>query len=292
LTWSFKLNIVNYFTFAEEAASSSPDPMSIALILVILFFVILILVTSTSFIIFHHQKNKQMRNCVNHARKMGIKHPFVHQINGSSSQSSTLLHTSLHNQTLLSQSTAPQPPTSIIKQRPPDIIESPPLAPPVTSRAPPAPPLSYLTPFSDNYSDVIGSGNHYDLENASSIEPSEFDLVYRYKGFRSGRESTQPQSQHRHAPLARISPSVSELTAPRILTLQDLSSQRVPSCPPPSMAPPPLPSLPAKRQPILTPSLDANDDGDNSDGTYNCSEYNSNYKFTKKSKNIMFERVW
>lgn len=76
----------------------------------------------------------------------------------------------------------------------------------------------------DNYSNIMATAEHYDLENASSIAPSDIDIVYHYKGYRH-REPLQ-QSQGRHAPLSRLSPSVSELSSvPRILTLQDLSPQ-------------------------------------------------------------------
>jgi protocadherin Fat 4 len=102
---------------------------------------------------------------------------------------------------------------------------------------------------------------HYDLENASSIAPSDIDVVYHYKGYRDGarkyRASPPPVAgyagRHKHAaafpgraapgpphgqaapaapkllqstPLARLSPS-SELSAqqPRILTLHDISGK-------------------------------------------------------------------
>jgi len=226
-----------------------------------------------------------MQNCPNHTRKINIKHHFAHQINGNSSHLSSFVHSPVHNlSTLCSQQTGPPPPPPLNKQQPPDIIESPSLAPTITPRAPPAPPFSFVTPFSDNYSDVIGIGEQYDLENASIIAPSDLDLAYRYKGFRNGRESCQPQIQHRHAPLARISPSVSELTVPRILTLQDLSPQRMPPCPPPSMAPPPPPPLTSKRQLILTSNLDHNDDVDNSDDSLSCSEFSRKFKLNKKPR--------
>ena len=94
--------------------------------------------------------------------------------------------------------------------------------------------------YTDNYSNILGSAEHYDLENASSIAPSDIDIVYHYKGYRNRHPVGQQtlnhhhnQKQQNHAPLSRLSPSVSELSsAPRILTLQDLSPQIVPPCPP------------------------------------------------------------
>ena len=90
-----------------------------------------------------------------------------------------------------------------------------------------------------------GSAEHYDLENASSIAPSDIDVVYHYKGFRDGgggggfrgRKSLSKRktnnnknpSQHHNTPLARLSPS-SEMShnTPRILTLKDLSGKPLP----------------------------------------------------------------
>ena len=130
------------------------------------------------------------------------------------------------------------------------------------TRVPPAPPSSFVTP-SDNYSEILNPGDpNYDLENSSSIAPSELDdgLVYhhhhlnhlthhrhRFPGRAAAAAPPLPpvpispsnhhhlnhlnhlnhhhhnKPDHRHVPLARLSPSVSEVTAPRILTLHDLS---------------------------------------------------------------------
>ncbi|RWS13099.1 cadherin-related tumor suppressor-like protein [Dinothrombium tinctorium] len=205
----------------------------------------------------------------------------------TSSPSSTLLHPPLHNQVSNhSQPTAPPPPPPLHKQRPPDVIESPPGAhtapplPPVTQRAPPP---SFLAASSDNYSDILAAAEHYDLENASSIAPSDIDIVYHYKGFNS-REMNVPL-HHRHAPLARLSPSVSELTAPRILTLQDLSpSSGVPPCPPPPPSNKHQPLVPSSKE---MDSIDDDDDA-NTDDSFTCSEFDNNYDLSKKEKGLMF----
>ena len=100
-------------------------------------------------------------------------------------------------------------------------------------------------------SPVYQSPEHYDLENASSIAPSDIDIVYHYKGYRdgntrpdgghgdrshgskgrySGRKSrNRHQSYLKNTPLARLSPS-SEMShqTPRILTLGDLSGKPLP----------------------------------------------------------------
>ena len=88
---------------------------------------------------------------------------------------------------------------------------------------------------------------HYDIENASSIAPSDIDIVYHYKGYRDGgnhhrnyggghrslpkkkRSGGLMNHPHNQTPLARLSPS-SEIShnTPRILTLGDLSGKPLP----------------------------------------------------------------
>ena len=87
---------------------------------------------------------------------------------------------------------------------------------------------------------------HYDIENASSIAPSDIDIVYHYKGYRDGvnhhrnyggghrslpkkKRSGLMSHPHNQTPLARLSPS-SEIShnTPRILTLGDLSGKPLP----------------------------------------------------------------
>ncbi|QQP40959.1 Uncharacterized protein FKW44_015185, partial [Caligus rogercresseyi] len=75
---------------------------------------------------------------------------------------------------------------------------------------------------------------HYDLDNASSIAPSDIDVAYHYKAYRSGRKAPPFKKKGLHplshvTPLARLSPS-SEIShnTPRILTLGDLSGKNLP----------------------------------------------------------------
>merc|ERR1719429_576063 len=77
----------------------------------------------------------------------------------------------------------------------------------------------------------------YDLENASSIAPSDIDVIYHYKGYRDQSRSgpirlsslavgNNTNNKLQSTPLARLSPS-SEMShqTPRILTLQDISGK-------------------------------------------------------------------
>merc|ERR1712111_326652 len=88
--------------------------------------------------------------------------------------------------------------------------------------------------FNDNNFDNM---ELYDIENASSIAPSDIDIVRHYKGFREGHLGRSlPKKKGRNSnnlnntPLARLSPS-SEMShnTPRILTLKDLSGKPLPT---------------------------------------------------------------
>ena len=295
--------------------------MSIGIVLVILFFIILIMVISTSFIIFHKQKKKQQQNCNNNKRKMPntTKHHLSHtptpsppstlmhpasQMNGQNlSQNHIISSISMLTHSLPMQQQTHQPPTltnSKPPSRSPDVIEPPPVPVPIlqlqTQRVPPAVPSFNRSPV-DNYSDMLAIAENYDLENSSRIAPSDIDIVYHYNGFRNRDSATQ---QDRHAPLARLSPSVSELSSvPRILTLQDLSPSQVPPCPPPNLL--------AQRK-NLQQNADSNDednnndddsnddsnddDDDDTDDSFTCSENYENFEISKKDKSMIFERVW
>ncbi len=197
--------------------------------------------------------------------------------------------------------------------------------------------------YADNYSNLMASAEHYDLENASSIAPSDIDIVYHYKGFRNrhdahlhhltaghhhSKNNGSSSSAINHAPLSRLSPSVSELSAvPRILTLQDLSPQVPPPCPPVMntgggggggggggrggvVIGHRKPSSMAVASAGVNSSSNSNsnnsgtgvgdDDAAMTENSFNCSEYDAdNYDIctggtvaaTKKDKNV-FQRVW
>jgi len=173
-----------------------------------------------------------------------------------------------------------------------------------SARVPPAPPSSFATSNGcDNYSEILAN-EPFDLENASSIAPSDIDLAFRFKGYHPRIPPVPPhpphpsstsdaKPDHRHVPLARLSPSVSELTAPRILTLQDLS--------------PSQPGLPSKvhhsvqkmpchsRRPVTgmsTVSSDEDDDGGNTVDSFTSSEYEDTYQL-KSNRGAVYDRgVW
>ncbi|XP_053960517.1 cadherin-related tumor suppressor-like [Anastrepha ludens] len=156
------------------------------------------------------------------------------------------------------------------QQRPqrPDIIErevvnkSPPLR---DEHHPPIPPPSQAHHPHDHASSVdLGSEypEHYDLENASSIAPSDIDIVYHYKGYREAggvrkykatpapvasythhkHQATAAQQQHRHSPRHGVG-----VGGPFVPRVPPQASQP----PPPSSTPRPHQSTPLAR---LSPS--------------------------------------
>lgn len=104
------------------------------------------------------------------------------------------------------------------QQRPPDIIDN--NSDPIMSRPPNPYATSPTMPVPHN------NGHNYDLENASSIAPSDID-IYHYKGYRNRKSNSKKPKKLHATPLARLSPS-SEMSH-KILTLNDLSGKQIPS---------------------------------------------------------------
>lgn len=139
--------------------------------------------------------------------------------------------------------------------------------------------------LNDNYSNLMVGAEHYDLENASNIAPSDIDIVYHCKGYRQ-RDLREKERQAHHAPLARLSPSVSELSAaPRIVTLQDLS----PHVPPP---PPIRPHHRKTHSQLESVSQEHLDQVAGTENSYSVSEYADNYEICGEPIKDAFSRVW
>lgn len=186
------------------------------------------------------------------------------------------------------------------------------LPPPATvcmqsARVPPAPPSSSFATSNgcDNYSEILAN-EPFDLENASSIAPSDIDLAFRFKGYHPRMPPVPPhpphpssmtsdaKPDHRHVPLARLSPSVSELTAPRILTLQDLSPSQAGL---PSKVHHSVQKMPChSRRPVTgmsTVSSDEDDDGANTVDSFTSSEYEDTYQLKSNRGGGVYDRgVW
>ena len=226
----------------------------------------------------------------------------------------------------------------------PDILENPssgvrvavnssPGSGPQQRMIPPAPPSSTsfsdgMRPSCDNYSEILaGANEQYDLENASSIAPSDIDLAFMYKGYppplppvhphsikssagvsshhllsnsENQGNSSSPGDASRQLPVPRerMSPSVSDLTSPRILTLQNLSS---PSGQQQSLASigQPIPGqrkMICTRRPETMTTVMSSDDDQNTVDSFTSSEYEETYKQLEQQQRqgngMSFNRVW
>lgn len=232
-----------------------PDPLSIGITLVIVFFVVLLVAILVSFVVFRLRKQKKEKNgSPGNSTSMHTKQnggPTLMTGGGLVSGNDNVISRQLHvGDTSLGYHSengdvirgvaghhlvGPELLSKKFKereigggndhQRPPqrpDIIErevvskSPPMR---DEHHPPLPPSSSHT--HDHAPTDINSElpEHYDLENASSIAPSDIDIVYHYKGYREAggvrkykatpppvatyhhkHAAAQAQAQHRHSP--------------------------------------------------------------------------------------------
>ncbi|XP_057655100.1 cadherin-related tumor suppressor [Diorhabda carinulata] len=232
--------------------AAAPDPLSIGITLVIVFFVVLLVAILVSFVAFRLRKqykekgntsnsptgiqtkqngnggmmgpnginvtNDNVLSRVMHGNENSMSYhtdgDVIRGIGGHSLVGPELLSKKYKERDIL-QGDLPRP------QRP-DIIEREVInkGPPIRDEHhPPMPPASNHS--HDHVATDLNSEmpEHYDLENASSIAPSDIDIVYHYKGYREAggvrkykatpppltgyhhKHQTGPgQNQHRHSP--------------------------------------------------------------------------------------------
>lgn len=258
-------------------AAQVADPLSIGITLVIVFFVILVVAIFGSYIIYRFRgKQEKIGSLSCGVPGFKIKHPpapvsqnqtadhvlsrNLHQnespvplVGGTDHLRPTGHHLAgpelitkkfKERSELPTSADHPQP-----QQRPqrPDIIER-----EVVGKSPPIreehrlsiPPPNPLHPLDHGSSVDLGSEypEHYDLENASSIAPSDIDIVYHYKGYREAggmrkykattppvaaythhkHQNTAAQQQHRHSPRHAV-------TAPFVTRVPNQNSQPPPT---------------------------------------------------------------
>ena len=237
---------------AIAGAATAPDPLSIGVTLVIVFFVILLVAILVSFVVFRLRKREKSplppitpTNKQSPSQQTANDVVRNHVLDGEAEAIRNLVRNSKKM----------GDPNSGYQK--PDIIERT-TSTPTHNQASSSPPGSaaMMSACSNNGismdPEVLEMPEHYDLENASSIAPSDIDIVYHYKGFRDnlgGRSNKSSPFRHNHhfpgsrqspgirqspisnvlksTPLARLSPSseLSQQTTPRILTLQDISGK-------------------------------------------------------------------
>lgn len=227
------------------------DPLSIGITLVIVFFVILLVAILASFVVFRLRKQQREKHDAGVLHSKSNGGGLVSSANsvvdmGRGLHVSDLANVGFHSDSshhgghrlvapeLLSKKYKEREITAE-PQRPqrPDIIER-----EVVSKSPP-PLREALPPPSQSHHSHDHLGNldqgseypeHYDLENASSIAPSDIDIVYHYKGYREAggvrhkpptsythhkHQTSATQQQHRHSPhhagpYARVPPQTSQ----------------------------------------------------------------------------------
>lgn len=229
-----------------------PDPLSIGITLVIVFFVVLLVAILVSFVVFRLRKQKKEKSGSPSSSNIHKQNGGSTLLSGSGLVTSandigrTGIHAgdtaiAYHSENgdvirgvaghhlvapeLISKKFKEREIAANEHQRPqrPDIIErevvskSPPIR---EDHHPPLPPSASSHSHDHAPTDINSElPEHYDLENASSIAPSDIDIVYHYKGYREAggvrkykatpppvasyhhkHSAAQGQVQHRHSP--------------------------------------------------------------------------------------------
>ncbi|XP_014481173.1 PREDICTED: cadherin-related tumor suppressor [Dinoponera quadriceps] len=244
------------------SAAADADPLSIGITLVIVFFVILLIAILVSFIVFRlrrQNKEKSAPSVVNKNTNAIIAgNPLVgaggdnlmsrHE-NTYISDTSDLRGVGHMGPELISKKYKEREINSAAEHRPqrPDIIEREVTkSPPIRDEHPPLPPPAQTSLHSHEHNPEPDIPEHYDLENASSIAPSDIDIVYHYKGYRDGMrkyKATPPPignygnhhkhtgQQHRHTgpfpPRTMPPPNVSQPPGPAPKLLQSTPLARL-----------------------------------------------------------------
>lgn len=244
------------------SAAATADPLSIGITLVIVFFVILLIAILVSFIVFRlrrQNKEKSAPSVVNkNTNAIMTGNPLVGTGNDNLmsrhentyiSDTSDLRGVGHMGPELISKKYKEREINATTEHRPqrPDIIEREVTkSPPIRDEHPPLPPPTQSSLHSHEHNPEPDMPEHYDLENASSIAPSDIDIVYHYKGYRDGMrkyKATPPPisnyanhhkhtgQQHRHAgpfpPRALPPPNVSQPSGPTQKLLQSTPLARL-----------------------------------------------------------------
>ncbi|XP_059476479.1 cadherin-related tumor suppressor [Neocloeon triangulifer] len=207
-------------------AAAAPTPLSIGVTLVIVFFVILIVAILVSFAVFRLRRQNKENPKQNGGgllggggggnTNLGVVGPGV---SGDTSFLDGDVSTEALRSHLAQELVAKKYKEREVADRPhprPDIIER------EVSKSP----RPHMDDAPDPGSNDPEMPEHYDLENASSIAPSDIDVVYHYKGYRDGnvrKYKTNPhlppasfhhKHGHRHSPHSFAPPPSGSSPAP------------------------------------------------------------------------------
>ncbi|XP_034242049.1 cadherin-related tumor suppressor [Thrips palmi] len=195
-------------------AAAAPDPLSIGITLVIVFFVILLVVILVSFVVFRLRRHGKEKGAgpggspgttlvTSGGLLPGGVGGDLGRLHGVEGVGGDLLRA--HHPELIAKKYKER---DLEQQRPqrPDIIErevvgvgkSPPM---------PMPPPPHHPHDATSMDPSMDMPEHYDLENASSIAPSDIDIVYHYKGYREGNLGNVRKYKASPAPAPSAPPS-------------------------------------------------------------------------------------
>ncbi|XP_015586375.2 cadherin-related tumor suppressor [Cephus cinctus] len=243
------------------SAAAAPDPLSIGITLVIVFFVTLLVAILVSFVVFRLRRQNKEKSAPSGVNKGNNTIMAGNALVGSGSDNIM----SRHENTYISDTSdlrgvshmGPELISKKYKEREitnsehrpqrPDIIEREVTkSPPIRDEHPPLPPPTQSSLHSHEHNPEPDMPEHYDLENASSIAPSDIDIVYHYKGYRDGMrkyKATPPPigsyanhhkhtgQQHRHTgpfpPRAMPPPTVGQPPGPAPKLLQSTPLARL-----------------------------------------------------------------
>lgn len=243
-------------------AAASADPLSIGITLVIVFFVILLIAMLVSFIVFRLRRQNKEKSAPSVVNKntnaimtgnslvgAGNDNLMSRHENTYISDTSDLRGVGHMGPELISKKYKEREINATTEHRPqrPDIIEREVTkSPPIRDEHPPLPPPTQTSLHSHEHNPEPDIPEHYDLENASSIAPSDIDIVYHYKGYRDGMrkyKATPPPlgnysnhhkhtgQQHRHTgpfpPRAMPPPNVNQPPGPAPKLLQSTPLARL-----------------------------------------------------------------
>ncbi|XP_046739792.1 cadherin-related tumor suppressor [Diprion similis] len=243
------------------SAAAVPDPLSIGITLVIVFFVILLVAILVSFVVFRLRRQSKEKSAPSGVNKSNNTIMAGNALVGPGGDNIM----SRHENTYISDTSdlrgvghmGPELISKKYKEREinssehrpqrPDIIEREVTkSPPIRDEHPPLPPPTQSSLHSHEHNPEPEMPEHYDLENASSIAPSDIDIVYHYKGYRDGMrkyKATPPPigsyanhhkhtgQQHRHTgpfpPRAMPPPAVGQPPGPAPKLLQSTPLARL-----------------------------------------------------------------
>ncbi|KAK3929465.1 Cadherin-related tumor suppressor [Frankliniella fusca] len=261
-------------------AAAAPDPLSIGITLVIVFFVILLVVILVSFVVFRLRRHSKEKGAgpggppgpgttlvtaggvflFLYSLLPGGVNGDLGRLHGVEGVGGDLLRA--HHPELIAKKYKERDLEQQRTQRP-DIIER-----EVVGKSSPLalPPPPHHPHDSTSMDPTLDMPEHYDLENASSIAPSDIDIVYHYKGYREGarkykaspapapRAPSNPAPYH-HKHMQQGLQQGSALAAHRHTPFLQHPSRDSPR----SMVLPPAPPAPAPR--VDSPASVANSGG-------------------------------